>query len=117
MSGPLSDVRVLDLTRVLAVPYCTMILGDLGAEVIKVELPEAGDDSRGFGPFVDDASAYFASVNRNKASLTLDLKSDKGAAILTDLIETADVLVENFRPGTLDELGFGEEHLNGSTRI
>lgn len=111
MSGPLSGVRVLDVTRVLAGPYCTMVLGDLGAEVIKVEIPETGDDSREFGPFVDGASAYFASVNRNKASLTLDLKSDEGASIFADLLRTADVLVENFRPGTLDRLGFGADRL------
>jgi len=112
MSGPLSGVRVLDLTRVLAGPYCTMVLGDLGAEVIKVELPGVGDDAREFGPFVDGESAYFASVNRNKASLTLDLKSEEGSAILAELIETADVLVENFRPGTLAGLGFGEDRLD-----
>jgi CoA:oxalate CoA-transferase len=112
MTGPLEGVRVLDLTRVLAGPYCTMVLGDLGAEVLKVEIPGVGDDAREFGPFVEGESAYFASVNRNKASITLDLKEPEGAAVLADLVETADVLVENFRPGTLAKLGFDEDRLD-----
>jgi CoA:oxalate CoA-transferase len=111
---PLDDILVLDLTRVLSGPYCTMILGDLGAEIIKVETPGLGDDARGFGPFLDDAgqrSAYFASINCDKKSLTLNLKTDEGKSVLADLICRADVLVENFRPGTLARLGFSEERI------
>lgn len=108
MSGPLDDIVVLDLTRVLSGPYATMWLGDMGAEVIKVEKPGGGDDSRGYGPpFVEGESAYFMSVNRNKSSITIDFKTDDGRKILWELIDDADVLVENFRPGTLEDLGFG----------
>ncbi len=110
--GPLDGIRVLDLTRVLAGPYCTMFLGDLGADVLKVEQPEVGDDTRGWGPpFVGGESAYFLCVNRNKKSLTLDLKSDQGVSLLRRLAAVADVLVENFRPGTMDKLGLGETEL------
>lgn len=108
---PLEGIKVLDLSRVLAGPYCTMILGDLGAEVIKVEKPDVGDDSRKFGPFVKGQSAYFLSLNRNKKSVSLDLKSKKGKERLAKLIKWADVLVENFRPGVLDKLGFPWKHL------
>ncbi len=105
---PLSGLKVLDLSRVLAGPYCTMLLADMGADVIKVEQPGKGDDTRGYGPpFVNGESAYFLSINRNKRSLTLDIKHPAGQEILWGLIEQADVLVENFRPGTLDKLGFG----------
>jgi len=105
---PLDGVRVLDLTRVLSGPYCTMQLGDLGAEVIKVERPEDGDDTRAFAPpFQGDQAAYFLSVNRNKKSMTLDMKSERGKEVLWRLIEVADVLVENFRPGAMDRLGLG----------
>lgn len=103
---PLEGIRVLDLTRVLAGPYCTMLLGDLGAEVIKIEQPERGDDARSFGPFIEGQSAYFLSLNRNKKSVALDLKSPQGKEVFTRLVARADVLVENFRPGTLDKLGF-----------
>jgi crotonobetainyl-CoA:carnitine CoA-transferase CaiB-like acyl-CoA transferase len=106
---PLHGVRVLDLTRVLAGPFCTMILGDRGAEIIKIEEPALGDDSRGWAPFVDGWSSYFVGVNRNKKSVALDLKTEEGAVALRRLIETADVLVENFRPGALTRLGFGYE--------
>ncbi len=106
---PLSGLRVLDFTRVLAGPLCTMLLGDKGAEVIKIEDPRHGDDTRAWAPFVGGWSTYFLSVNRNKKSVAIDLKSADGAALLEDLIRTADVLVENFRPGTLDRLGFGPE--------
>ena len=99
---PLSGIRVIDLTRVLAGPLCTMLLGDMGAEVIKIEDPDHGDDTRDWAPFVDGWSTYFLGVNRNKKSVAIDLKSDDGAALLDDLIRSADVLVENFRPGTLD---------------
>jgi len=112
LPGPLDGVKVLDLTRVLAGPYCTMFLGDLGAEVVKVEQPGVGDDTRGWGPpFVGGESAYYLCVNRNKKSLTLDLKSNQGIEILRRLAETADVLIENFRPGTMERLGLGEKEL------
>src|SRR5678815_5236288 len=98
--GALAGIRVLDLTRVLAGPYCTMFLGDLGAEVVKVEQPGAGDDTRGWGPpFAGGESAYFLCVNRNKKSITIDLKSAYGIALLRRLAVKADVLIENFRPG------------------
>lgn len=107
---PLEGVRVIDLTRVMTGPYCTMMLGDLGADIVKVEMPGSGDDTRAWGPpFVDGESVYFLSVNRNKRSLTLDLKSDFGREALWRLIDTADVLVENFSPGTIARLGFGYE--------
>jgi formyl-CoA transferase/CoA:oxalate CoA-transferase len=107
-TGPLDGIVVLDLTRVLSGPYCTMLLADLGARVIKIEQPRKGDDTRAWGPpFVGDESAYFLSINRNKESLTLDLKKEGGRALLERLAGGADVLVENFRPGTMDRLGFG----------
>ena len=106
--GPLDGLTVLDLTRVLSGPYCTMMLADMGARVIKIEHPERGDDTRGWGPpFVSGESTYFLSVNRNKESVTLDFKTPEGREVLDALIERADVLVENFRPGTLDRLGLG----------
>jgi crotonobetainyl-CoA:carnitine CoA-transferase CaiB-like acyl-CoA transferase len=107
---PLDGIKVLDLTRVLAGPYCTMLLADMGADVVKVERPGAGDDTRAFGPpFVNGESAYFMSINRNKRSLTLNLKEDKARQILRQLLETVDVVVENFRPGTMESFGFGYE--------
>ena len=103
---PLEGLRVVDLTRVLSGPYCTMQLGDLGAEVIKVERPGEGDDTRSFAPpFQGDQAAYFLSVNRNKKSITLDMKSERGKEVLWRLIDVSDVLVENFRPGAMDRLG------------
>ena len=105
---PLEGLRVVDLTRVLSGPYCTMQLGDLGAEVIKVEQPGKGDDTRAFAPpYQGDQAAYFLSVNRNKKSVTLDMKSEAGKEVLGRLIDVSDVLVENFRPGAMDRLGFG----------
>jgi crotonobetainyl-CoA:carnitine CoA-transferase CaiB-like acyl-CoA transferase len=105
---PLEGLRVVDLTRVLSGPYCSMQLGDLGAEVIKVEQPGKGDDTRAFAPpFQGDQAAYFLSVNRNKKSVTLDMKSARGKEVLWRLIEKSDILVENFRPGAMDRLGFG----------
>src|SRR5215471_14590449 len=99
---PLQDIRVLDLSRVLAGPYCTMVLGDLGAEVIKVESKD-GDETRGWGPpFVGGESAYYLCVNRNKRSIIVDFNSVEGRAVLQELILRSDVLVENFRPGTLN---------------
>jgi crotonobetainyl-CoA:carnitine CoA-transferase CaiB-like acyl-CoA transferase len=107
---PLEGIRVVDLTRVVAGPWCTMMLGDLGAEVIKIEQPGKGDDSRAFAPpWQGEESAYFLSVNRNKKSVVLDLKSAAAREVLGRLIDSADVLVENFRPGVMDRLGFGYE--------
>jgi len=100
----LNNLKVVDLSRVLAGPYCTMILADLGADVLKIEIPEKGDDSRQFGPYVKDESAYFMSLNRNKKSLTLNLKTKEGKDIFKKLIKDADVVVENFRPGTMEKL-------------
>src|SRR4051812_27257356 len=105
---PLAGIRVVDLTRVMTGPYCTMMLGDLGADVIKIELPGKGDDTRGWGPpFAGSEAVYYLSINRNKRSVELDLKSDLGREALWRLIESADVLVENFSPGTCERLGFG----------
>ena len=112
MPGPLSGMTVIDLTRVLSGPYCTMVLADLGARVIKIEHPVRGDDTRHWGPpFVGTESAYFLSINRNKESLTLDFKKPEGRAVLDRLLADADVMVENFRPGTLDDVGLGAEAL------
>lgn len=108
---PLEGLKVIDLTRILSGPYCTMTLADMGAEVIKIESPK-GDDTRQWGPpFVEDESAYFLSVNRNKKSIVLNLKEDKGREIFLKLIKDADIVVENFRPGTIDRLGIGYETL------
>jgi len=108
---PLAGIRVLDLTRVLAGPFCSMILGDMGAEVIKVEEPGKGDDTRGWPPFSGGEATYFLSVNRNKKSLTLNMKAPDGQAILRRLVAKADVVLENFRPGTMERLGFGYDAL------
>ncbi len=107
MDGPLKNLLVVDLTRVLVGPYCTMILSDLGARVIKIEAPEIGDDSRGFGPFIDDYSAYFMSLNRGKESIALNLKNENDKKIFEKILAKADILVENFKPGTLEKWGFG----------
>ncbi len=112
MQGPLSGVTVVDMTRVLAGPYCTMMLYDLGARVIKVEAPGKGDDSRHIGPFINGKSAYFMSLNRGKQSIALDLKADKDRALFEALLEGADVLVENFRSGVMERLGYGWEALH-----
>jgi crotonobetainyl-CoA:carnitine CoA-transferase CaiB-like acyl-CoA transferase len=117
MSGPLDDITVIDLSRALAGPHAGMMLGDLGARVIKIETPGGGDDSRGWGPpFVgpedDPISTYFLSCNRNKESVTADLKSDEGRDLLARLVRHSDVLIENFRPGVLDRLGFPVERLH-----
>ena len=108
---PLTGLKVVDLTRVLAGPFCTMMLGDMGAEVLKIEEPELGDETRGWSPFIGESSSYFLSVNRNKKSVALDLKSLAGADALRELIAKADILVENFRPGSLAGLGFGYHDL------
>jgi crotonobetainyl-CoA:carnitine CoA-transferase CaiB-like acyl-CoA transferase len=117
VTGPLDDVVVIDLSRALAGPHAAMMLGDMGARVIKVESPGTGDDTRGWGPpFVgpedDPVSTYFLSCNRNKESVTLDLKSDDGVDTLARLVRAGDVLIENFRPGVLDRLGFSVERLH-----
>ena len=112
MDGPLSDITVVDLTRVLAGPYATMVLCDLGAEIIKVERPGVGDDARGFGPFVGDRSVYFESLNRGKSAETLDLSDPGDRARFEELLDGADVLVENFRPGAMERMGYGWEALH-----
>ena len=112
VQGPLSGVVVLDLTRVLAGPFCTMVLADLGARVIKVEAPERGDDARHYGPFVNGKSAYFMSLNRGKESIALDLKSEGDRGIFEALLAQADVLIENYRPGAMERLGYGWEELH-----
>ena len=108
---PLSDIRVIDLTRILAGPFCTQMLADMGADVIKIE-PPAGDPVRGQGIIRDGVSWYFAQFNRNKKSVVLDLYTDEGKETLARLIEGADVLVENYRPGVLDKMGFDQARLD-----
>jgi CoA:oxalate CoA-transferase len=110
-ASPLSGIKVLDLTRVLAGPFATMLLSDLGADVLKVEMPGIGDDSRHFGPFKNGRSLYFVSINRGKRSITLNLKTDEGKKILRRLVAEHDILVENFRPGVMEKLGLGYEEL------
>ncbi len=112
MDGPLAGTLVLDLTRVLAGPYCTMVLADLGARVIKVEAPGRGDDARHIGPFVSGKSAYFMSLNRGKESIALDLKNDADRSVFEKLLARADVLVENFRPGAMGRMGLGWKDLH-----
>ncbi len=111
MTGPLDGIKVLDLTRVLAGPFATMILSDLGADVIKIEQPETGDESRNFGPFKNGFSLYFMSVNRGKRSITLNLKTQRGKTIFKQLVKQNDIIVENFRPGTMKKLGLDYETL------
>lgn len=110
--GPLSGITVVDLTRILAGPYCTMLMADLGARVIKIEPPGRGDDSRHFGPFVQGRPCYFGSVNRGKESIALDLKSEPDRLVFEELLETADVVTENFRPGVMEKLGYDWETLH-----
>jgi CoA:oxalate CoA-transferase len=110
--GPLSGIIIIDLSRILAGPYCTLLLAELGARVIKVEPPGQGDDARQYGPFKNGKSAYFISVNRGKESIALDLKSPSGREIFERLLDKADALVENFRPGTMEKLGYGWESLH-----
>jgi crotonobetainyl-CoA:carnitine CoA-transferase CaiB-like acyl-CoA transferase len=109
--GALEGIRILDLSRVLAGPFCTMMLADLGAEVIKIEIPQKGDDSRNFGPFVNGESGYFMNVNRNKKGVTLNLKKPEGRQIFLDMVKEADMVVENYRPGVMEKLGVGYEVL------
>ena len=114
--GALENLVVLDLTRVLAGPYCTMMLADMGAKVIKIELPQTGDDTRSYPPFRENKagcreSLYFANINRNKKGVTLNLKSDEGKALFCEMAKKADIVVENYRPGVMDKLGLGYETL------
>lgn len=114
--GALENLVVLDLTRVLAGPYCTMMLADMGAEVIKIEIPTGGDDTRAYPPFRENCeggqeSLYFANVNRNKKGVTLNLKSEEGKELFCRMVKTADIVVENYRPGVMDKLGLGYEVL------
>ena len=112
MSLPLKGIKVLDLTRILTGPFATMKLADMGADVIKVEQPGTGDDTRSYGPpFIEGHAAYFLSINRNKRSITLNLKSEKGKEVLRKLISWCDVIIENFRPGTIERLGFSYEEV------
>ena len=108
---PLAGTVIVDLSRILAGPYCTMILADMGATVYKIEHPQGGDDSRGFGPYVNGESAYYMSINRNKRSLAVNLKHPRGLALVLEMVRRADVVVENFRPGTMERLGLGYEVL------
>jgi crotonobetainyl-CoA:carnitine CoA-transferase CaiB-like acyl-CoA transferase len=110
MSMALDGIRVIELARYISGPYCGMLLADLGADVVKIETP-GGDPTRDEGPWIGDESLYFAQMNRNKRGITLDLRSDQGRAQLTDLLRDADVLIENFRPGVIDAMGFGRDAL------
>jgi len=110
--APLDGLRVIDLTRVVAGPFCTMMLGDMGAEVLKIEEPQLGDDTRAWGPFIGDFGSFYLELNRSKKSVALDLKTTEGADALRRLIATADVLIENFRPGSLADLGFDYERVS-----
>ena len=107
----LEGIRVLDLSRVLAGPYCTMMLADFGADVIKIEAPKVGDDSRAYGPFIGKESAYFMSLNRNKRSITLNLKKEAQCDLFREMVKHADVVVENYRPGTMEKFGLGYDEL------
>jgi len=109
--GALEGIRILDLTRVLAGPFCTMMLADMGAEVIKIEAPGVGDDSRAFGPYINGESAYYMNLNRNKKGVTLNLKNEEAKKIFLEMVKKADVVVENYRPGTMEKLGLGYDKL------
>jgi formyl-CoA transferase len=111
INGPLSGVKVLDLTRVLAGPYSAMMMADMGADVIKIEVPNKGDDSRQFAPFVNGESAYYMNLNRNKKGVTLNLKQPRGREIFLNMVRKADIVLENYRPGTMEKLGLGYEDL------
>ena len=111
MDGLLDGVVVLDLTRVLAGPYSAMLLADMGATVIKVENPKGGDDTRSMGPFVNGSSVYYANFNRSKYGCTLNLKEPEGKEIFKEMVKRADVVLENYRPGTMEKLGLGYDVL------
>lgn len=110
--GALAGVRVLDLTRVLAGPFCTMMMADMDAEVIKIEVPGSGDDSRQFAPFVNGESSYYMNLNRNKKGVTLNLKDPEGKRIFLEMVKKSDMVIENYRPGTMEKLGLGYEELS-----
>lgn len=110
--GALEGIKILDLTRVLAGPFCTMMLADMGAEVIKIEIPGKGDDTRNFGPYKNGESLYYANVNRNKKGITLNLKKPEGKELFLEMVKKADVVVENYRPGVMDKLGLGYDVLS-----
>ena len=112
VKGPLSGVTVIDLSRILAGPYCTLLMAEMGARVIKVETPGKGDDAREYGPFKGGKSTYFSSVNRGKQSIALDLKKDSDKKIFEKLLAKGDVLIENYRPGTMEKLGYGWAQLH-----
>jgi CoA:oxalate CoA-transferase len=112
VKGPLSGIVVADLSRILAGPYCTLLLAELGARVIKIETPEKGDDARHYGPFVNGKSAYFVSINRGKESIALDLKDPQDRIVFETLLGRIDVLVENYRPGTMEKMGYGWDSLH-----
>ncbi len=109
--GALTNLKVLDLTRVLAGPFCTMILADMGADVIKIERADSGDDTRSMGPFLNGESAYYMNLNRNKRGMTLNLKDPQGKELFLEMVKKADIVTENFRPGTMENLGIGYETL------
>lgn len=111
MSGALEGIKVLDLSRVYAGPFCTMLLADMGAEVVKIEIPEKGDDTRGYGPYINGESLYYANVNRNKKSITLNLKTAEGKELFMEMVKSADMVVENYRPGVTKRLGVDYETL------
>ena len=111
-AGPLSGITIVDLSRILAGPYCTLLMAEMGARVIKVEPPKGGDDARQYGPFINGKSTYFASVNRGKELIALDLKATADRDIFERLLDKADVMVENFRPGTMEKLGYGWDTLH-----
>jgi len=112
-AAALEGIRVVDLSQIMAGPFCAMLLADLGAEVIKIEKPQGGDDSRRMGPpYYDGEAAAFMAVNRNKYGIAVDIRTPSGKQVLWRLLETADVLIENFRPGTLERLGFGYEDVH-----
>src|SRR3954465_7133659 len=111
-AGPLSGITIVDLSRILAGPYCTLLMAEMGARVIKVEAPGTGDDARQYGPFKGGKSMYFASVNRGKESIVLDLKATSDRDIFERLLDKADAVVENFRPGTMEKLGYSWETLD-----
>ena len=112
-AGALNGVRILDLTRVLAGPFCTMLMADMGADVVKIEEPGKGDDTRTYPPFVEGCSAYFCNMNRNKKSITLDLKKPEAKAVFKEMVKNVDIVIENYKPGTMTKLGIGYEDLKG----
>ena len=109
--GPLKGIKVLDFSQVLSAPFCGMMLADMGAEVIKVERPGAGDISREYGPYINEISLYFCQYNRGKKGIAIDMRSEEGKKVVMDLVAQADVVVENFKAGTLEKLGIGYEKM------